>query len=182
MATDAKTTGHGLQPDLVIFDELGKTVEADREIVDALVSSTAATDGLFLGISPKYRSPLMADYRKQAHLAHIHYVHYGADMEDDPFAPATWHKANPGLASGIKPLAYMEKRAASAASNPSELPMYLSQELNLPVSATAQMVVQLHHWQACETDNPPPPEGQAFLGLDIGESASFCAACVWCSR
>lgn len=69
-----------------------------------------------------------------------------ADKEDDPFAEATWRKANPGY--GISPTkAYLKKAATKAKNSPAELSSFLRLHLGIRTKQTTAYI-QISDWDA----------------------------------
>ena len=119
----------------------------------------------------------MRGYRQMADAGDesVVYVHYSADVDDDPFDRATWTKSNPALGS-IKTIAYLEGEARQAEASPSDLPDFLAAELNLPYSGVKTNVVGVHEWRKCVRDVVPPLESPVYVSFDAGGARSFCAA------
>ena len=172
LAADKRSGGHGKSLDVVVFDELGRTNEDDREMLTALLAALGIKDGKLVGISPRYDSPLMAEYRQQANDSpYVDYVEYAADIDDDPYDKATWYKANPGLGT-IFPFSAMEKAAEIAKQSDANKPFFLAQHLNMPLNPEKITIVQVHEWLGIY--NKDKLENEAvYLGVDLGGSASM---------
>lgn len=115
----------------------------------------------------------------------LHVIDYSAPMEADPFAPDTWHLANPSLRdprfAGL--LEQVAREAEAAKRNPSlHLAAFRAARLNQPVSGRRQgdPLVGLDAWDAVVADELPPAEGRPFVGIDVGRTQSLTAvAACW---
>jgi phage terminase large subunit-like protein len=98
-----------------------------------------------------------------------------ADEGDDPYAVATWEKANPNLGVSIYPN-FIEQRAAEALSQPSSLNSFTRLHLN---SWTHQIETWLapDAWDACgdEVDLDLLEGRDCYLGLDLSSKLDLTA-------
>ena len=96
-----------------------------------------------------------------------------AKAEADPWTPATWARANPSLdlAPGLREALATE--AAAARTNPAGLEAFRRLRLNQGTDAAAAgVLVRAADWRAIETDELPARDGQPYLGVDLGSSAT----------
>ncbi|WP_406113964.1 terminase large subunit [Kitasatospora purpeofusca] len=133
-------TAHGLNVSGALVDEVH--VHKRRDLVDAIETGTGARDQplvVFITTADEGTEGSIYD-EKHTYTRRIadgvvtdpgHYgVIWAAEPGDDPFAEATWRKANPGL--GVSPsLAYMRREAAKAKSTPSYFPTFCRLSLNM---------------------------------------------------
>ena len=106
--------------------------------------------------------------------------------DGDPFDPETWRQANPALEPGEsgdhgqRLLAAIAAEADRARRSPLALDAFWAGRLNAPDHATADRLCTVADLDACETDDPPPPLGPGYLGVDLGSTESLSAAvCYW---
>ena len=127
-----KTAGHASGFDVAFVDEMGLMPAKGRDLVAGLLSSVSAKDGRLIAISVLGDSPLTAELvRRKARPAvavHVYQAPKGCALDDE----AAWHAANPGLASGIKSVAYMRDMSDRAAALPSEQSNFRAFDLNQP--------------------------------------------------
>lgn len=173
-----RTAGHASGFDLVIADELGLFPERGRDLVAGLLSSTSARDGRLIAISVIGDSPLSREMIERAGnpatVAHVYQAAKDAALDD----PAAWAAANPGLGS-IKSRSYMADMARRAGANPAEAASFRVYDLNLPGSASREMIVTLDRWLLVEARPRPDREGPCFVGFDLGGSSSLTAAALY---
>ena len=106
-----RTAGHSSSFDLVIVDEIGLMPERSRDLLAGLRSSVSAKNGRTIHISVRGDSPLYAEIlNNPAVVKRIYAAPDGCELDDVD----AWHAANPGLACGIKSLAYMRAEVSSA--------------------------------------------------------------------
>jgi phage terminase large subunit-like protein len=99
-----------------------------------------------------------------------------ADEKDDPFDPATWWKANPGLGVSVK-LDYLEKQAARAQREPSFLNTFLRLHLNVWTQQVTRWL-SVDRWREC--DGKPIDEAKlaglpCWGGLDLSTKLDLTA-------
>lgn len=174
-----KATGHAVGSDLVIIDEAGLLEENKRPLWNACYSSTSARDGRVICISIMGHGPMFKALQGRrsddAVVWHEYSCEEGCDMTD----PEEWHKGNPGLASGIKSLSYMQDAAARAAGSPQDALAFRTYDLNSPGNPSADVIVDVADWQRCVGDELPPATGPCYVGLDIGGARSFTGAAAY---
>ena len=173
-----KTAAEASGFDLVLADEVGLWRE-DRgaELIESLLSAVGAKDGRALYISVQADSELTMDLRTRAETdPAVHVTCYEAPKDCTLDDEAAWHKANPGIAEGIKSLDYMRDRARRAKGNPRHALALRWRDLNQRVSTSYELIVELSDYEACEAFGPALPEGPFCLGIDAGGSRSMSAA------
>lgn len=172
-----RTAGHASGFDLVIVDETGLMPERARELLAGLRSSVSAKGGRIVHISVRGDSPLFAEILENAAtVAHVYAAPDGCELGDE----SAWADANPGIAAGIKRIAYMRAEVKRIAGAPGDEPSFRAFDLNQALSPTREMILLPDDLRACFVDNPPPREGPCYLGYDFGEATSSTAACaIW---
>ena len=173
-----RTAGHASGFDVVIVDELGLFPERARELMAGLRSSISAKAGRVLCISVRGDSPLlqeMIDRRGPACPVHLYAAPDGCELDDR----AAWAAANPGIAAGIKSLAYMEAEAARVAVTPADQGLFRAFDLNERLDPARAMIVMPDQWRRCEVAELPPRAGDCVLGFDAGGSAAMTAAAAY---
>ena len=172
-----RTAGHASSYDLVVVDETGLMPERSRELLAGLRSSVSAKGGRIVHISVRGDSPLFAEVLDNpATVAHVYAAPDGCAIDDQ----AAWAAANPGIAAGIKQLAYMAQEVNRVRGAPADEPSFRAFDLNQALSPTREMILSPDDLRQCFTDDPPPREGPAYLGWDFGEASSATSCCaVW---
>lgn len=171
-----KSTGHAIGTDLALIDEAGLLGENQRNLWDAMFASTSGRNGLFAAISIQSDGPMFAEMKARAGEPGVVFHEHAGDPKAAYDDVENWHKANPGLALGIKSMEYMQHAAARAMSNPRAAPTFAAFDLNLPQSPTREMICSVADWSSCIVKELPPREGPCFLGFDLGGSTSMTAA------
>ena len=171
-----KATGHAIGSDLVIVDEAGLLQERDRPLWNAVLSSTSGRNGRLIAISIRGDGPMFSEIADRAGDEDVAWIEYAAPKDaafDDEHA---WRMANPGLHDGIKSMEYMARMARRAQSNPNNAPHFAAFDLNLPQEPTRELILTLSQWTDAVVEELPERDGPAFLGIDLGGSASMTAA------
>ena len=165
--------------DLAICDELGLMHEKHRPLVNSLRSSVSARGGRFMALSVWGDGPFVEEIVKRRDdpgvAVHLHQPPEDCALDDE----SAWHLANPGLAAGIKSTKYMRAEARRVLATPSDQASFRALDLNLPGAPSREQVCSVTDWTQCLVDRPsalPPRAGPCYLGVDIGGSASMCAA------
>ena len=179
-----KSAGHASGFDWSIVDELGLMTERDRDLIAGMRSATSARNGKLIALSIRGESPMLEEMieRRELPTCSVHLyapdVIQGADV--DIHDRKIWAAGNPGLAMGIKALAYMEAESARVAVTPTDLSTFLAYDLNLPQSPTREMIFAPADLTACVVEELPERAGNCYLGLDFGGATSGTAACgIW---
>lgn len=102
---------------------------------------------------------------------------YSIDDGDDPFAPATWAKANPNWGKSVLE-DDMIAAARKAQAMPSALNNFLTKRLNVWVNG-ASAWMDMRAWDRCALPGLNmggiPPDVPVYLGLDLAEKGDFAA-------
>ena len=168
-----RTAGHSSSFDLVIVDETGLMPERSRDLLAGLRSSVSAKNGRSLHISVRGDSPLYAEIlNNPAVVKRIYAAPDGCALDDVD----AWHAANPGLACGIKSLAYMRSEVERIRGAPGDENSFRAYDLNQALSPTREMILSPDDLRGCFVDELPPRAGPAYLGFDFGEATSATAA------
>ena len=176
-----RSAGHASGFDESIVDELGLLAERDRELVNGMRSAVSARDGRFVALSIMGDAPFTREIveRRDDPAVAVH-LYQPTDPECDLDDEAAWHAANPGLAVGIKSLAYMRDEARRVLASPADQSSFRAHDLNLPQDPGRTMIVAVSDWTACTSGEPPPRDGECVVGFDLGGSASMTAlAALW---
>ncbi|MFW5899020.1 MAG: terminase large subunit [Jiangellaceae bacterium] len=149
-------TAHGLNVSGGVIDEVH--VHKTRHLIDAIETGTGARDQpliIFITTADEAVEGSIYDEkhsytRKVADRIVEDPSHYGviwaAEDTDDPFAEATWRKANPGL--GVSPtLSYIRKEARKAETTPSYFPTFCRLHLNRRMRDQTRLV-DMDQWDA----------------------------------
>ena len=173
----------GLQPVLVIGDEGSswKGVNGER-VHNLMLSSLGKVPGSrYIAISTR---PAAAEghwfdrFIEEADVA----VVYGAAREDALGSPRTWKKANPSLPRFPELRKAYEREYKAAQKDISAMMAFQSLRLNMGTADvhTPNLVLEVHRWEECETDELPPAEGLKVLGVDLSDGVALCAGVmVW---
>lgn len=173
-----KGTGHAKGADLAMIDEAGLMPESQRDLWNAMLSSTSGRNGRLLTISIRGDGPMLAELRARADDPAVVWHGYEPPDDADPYDEATWHAANPGIAGGIKSLDYMRDAARRAAANPADLAAFRAFDLNAPASPTRQLLVSLDQFRRAAA-RTAAREGPCVVGVDLGGAASMTAAAAY---
>ena len=171
-------TLHGSAPALVVADEPAQWKRTQADAIYAALRSR-------LGKIPGAR--LLAIGTRPAtgghwfnRLLNRNGVTYAADPEADPFAPATWHAANPSLAAMPELLETYEREAAEAEADSSLLAGFLALRLNMGTAdVEVAGLLEAGTWEGAEVDLLPAARGGYVLGFDLGGSAAMSAAAAY---
>ena len=177
-----RSAGHSSGYDLAIIDELGLLGERDRPLVNGLRTSVSAKGGKFISLSVRGDGPFISEILKRqgdpALRVHLFEAPKGAALDDE----SAWHAANPGLSCGIKSLQYMRDEARRVAVTIADQSSFRALDMNQAVDPSAQLLVSLSDWEACEVDELPDRIGPCYVGYDAGGSVSMTAACGFWSQ
>ena len=164
-----RTAGHSSSFDLVVIDETGLMPERSRELLAGLRSSVSAKNGRTIHISVRGDSPLYAEILSNpAVVKRIYAAPDGCKLDDED----AWAAANPGLACGIKSIAYMRAECERIRGAPGDENSYRAYDLNQALSPTREMLCSPDDLRACFVDELPPRAGPCYLGWDFGEATS----------
>jgi len=182
-------TAHGLNVSGAVVDEVH--VHKKRDLIDAIETGTGARSQpliVFITTADEAQEGSIYDEkhsytRKVAEGVVEDPTHYGviwaAEETDDPFAEATWRKANPGL--GVSPTAsYLRKEANKARVTPSYFPTFCRLHLNRRMR-DATRLIDLREWDnRCGgvVDRDLLGGRRAWGGLDLSAVSDMTAWCV----
>ena len=170
-----KSTGHAIGSDVALVDEAGLLPEASRDLWAAMLESTGGRDGRLIAISIRGNGPMFREMFEARGDPALAWHEYAADVDADLLDVAQWHKANPGLKSGIKSIEHLEKTARLALANPNSQSLFRARELNIPGESGKEKLCSVSDWTACQVQALPPREGPCFVGIDVGGSVSMSA-------
>ena len=170
------TSGASSGFDLAIIDEIGLLKPRDRDLVASMRSSISARDGKFVSLSVFGSSPFIPEILERRGdrglVVHLFQAGEKARLDDE----AAWRAANPGLVFGIKSATYMADEARRVAITTSDQASFLALDMNRPSTPSTELLVSVDDFLDCETEELPAREGPAFVGVDLGSSASMSAA------
>ena len=177
---------HGLAPRFVLGDEPAKWKhQQGARMYSALRTAKGKqtdTNMLLLGTKPEdinhwfsillSRKPSPSEYIQK----------HAASANDGIFTLRAIRKANPGF-NYLPALRaeLLEERDEARAHGGDKLAQWLALRLNMGTSEVAdrQMICEHADWSACQVDDLPDRLGPAFIGIDLGGSASMTAAAVY---
>jgi phage terminase large subunit-like protein len=171
-------TKHGLNPTVVIYDELAQS--KSRDLYDVLETSQSARhEPLFAVISTQSNDPQhilskLIDDGLNANDATI-VCHLYAVPEDceNIFDPKVWRKANPALGD-FRSLAEMKSFAAKTERMPSNEPKFRNLYLNQRVAPVASLISRTE-WFACEGQADFTDGESVYLALDLSSTTDLTA-------
>lgn len=144
LSADA-TTAYGLSPVLAIHDELGQVQGPRSELYDALETAMGA-QAQPLSIVISTQAPTDADLlsrlidnAKAQRNARTRLFLYTSEPTDDPWAEATWHKANPALGDFCS-IEEMRDLAEEAKALPAQEAAFRNLNLNQRVSPEGHFI------------------------------------------
>ena len=170
---------HGIQPSLLILDELSKWehTKIDASLAALTTSLGKVQNSRLIAISTRPADP-GHPFQKMLDGGVDFAVSYAADMDADPFSPATWRKANPSLRYMPDLLDVTRKEAELARKSTTLLAQFRSLRLNQGVSDTVEnFIFDPERWASLEGD--APMVGAPFFGVDTGSSKSQSAVAAY---
>ena len=177
LASD-KATGHAVGADLAVIDEAGLIQESQRELWNAVLSSTSGRDGRLLCISIQGDGPMFGEMAERAADPSVVWHGYAADDDCALDDESAWHAANPGLKDGVKSLSYMQDASRKAIAIPSDAASFRAYDLNQPRNPSTETICGATDWRALELAELPERDGPCVVGFDIGGSSSLTALAV----
>jgi len=181
VSAEAKTK-MGLNPSLVVYDELGQA--PNRTLYDAMDTALGARSSpLMLVISTQAAddtAPMsqLIDYGKRVNAGEVddpafHLTLYAADENDDPWALSTWKKANPALGD-FRSLDDVKRLAAQAQRMPAQESAFRNLILNQRVAAESRFINR-SEW-VLNSGAPNIPKGaKVYAALDLGGTRDLSA-------
>lgn len=176
-------TKHGLNPSLVIFDELAQA--KTRELYDVLDTSMGArAEPLFITISTQSNDPehilskLIDDAlnAKDPSIACHLYAVPEETSDADIFTEKVWRLANPALGD-FRSLADMRAQAAKAQRMPAEEPKFRNLYLNQRVAPHSSLISRAE-WTACAGDAEIEDGAEVYLALDLASTNDLAALAI----
>jgi phage terminase large subunit-like protein len=168
---------HGLNPSVVIYDELAQA--KSRNLYDVLDTSMGARlEPLFITISTQSNDPehilskLIDDglnAKDPTTVCHLH----AADEDADLWDSRQWKKANPALGD-FRDLADFKALAERAKRMPAEEPKFRNLYLNQRVAPTASLISR-PEWAACAAPAKLEDGEAVYLGLDLSSTTDLTA-------
>jgi phage terminase large subunit-like protein len=161
------------KPDLVETVETG----TGSRLQPLVAIITTADDGRMDTIYARKRKYVEQLARKVLKDVTTYGVIWCADKDDDPFAPSTWQKTNPGY--GISPTQeYLERASLKARNSPAELASFLRLHLGLRTKQ-AEKYIEMDVWDrpkaAAPIDRLAMAGRDAYGGLDLAATSDLCA-------
>ena len=176
-------TKHGLNPTVVIYDELAQS--KNRALFDALDSSMGAREEpLFIVISTQSNDPqhvlsqLIDDGLRADDPTIVCHLYAVPDDTENIFDPSIWKEANPALGD-FRSLEDLKAMAARAARMPSFETTFRNLYLNQRVDAKSPLIPRAE-WEACRMDRGLVPGEPVYLALDLSATTDL-TALVACS-
>lgn len=170
-------TKHGLNPSLVIFDELAQA--KSRELYDVLDTSMGArTEPLFITISTQSNDPqhilskLIDDGLSDADETTVCHL-YAAPEDADLLDEAAWKAANPALGD-FRSYEELEVLARKAKRMPAEEPKFRNLYLNQRVAPHATLISRAD-WLGCQGDATLEDGEPIYLALDLSAKTDLTA-------
>lgn len=170
-------TKHGLNPSLVIFDELAQA--KNRELYDVLDTSMGARlEPLFITISTQSNDPehilskLIDDGLNSADETTVCHL-YAAPEDCDLLDEAGWAAANPALGD-FRSLDELAVLAAKAKRLPAEEPKFRNLYLNQRVAPHSTLIARAD-WMACQGDAEWEDGEEIYLALDLSAKTDLTA-------
>jgi len=169
-------TKHGLNPSLVIYDELGQA--RNRALYDVFDTAMGAREEpLFITISTQSADPqhilsvLIDDGLRgndPSTVTHLYSVPEEADIYDEK----NWKLANPALGT-FRSLEDMRVQASRAKRMPSFEASFRNLYLNQRIDAQSPLIPRAE-WMACKSDEARLiPGEQVFLALDLSATTDL---------
>lgn len=173
---------HGLNPALVIYDELAQST--NRDLYDSLDTAQGAqAEPLFLTISTQSNDPqhplseLIDDGLTSEDETIVCHLYEVPDDVKDIFDESCWYDANPALGD-FRSLDDMRAFARRAKRLPSLenvfRNLYLNQRVSLLTALFSRSV-----WMDCAGSGSLLPGEEVVMGLDFAETTDLCALAVF---
>lgn len=167
----------GLSPSFVLCDEIGYWPK--RDLFDAMDSALGARDEpLIVAISTQAKDDThffseMIDYGLKIKAGEVedesfHLAMFAASMNDDPWDPAVWEKANPALGDFLS-YEQVERMAMQAQRIPSKEADFRNKVLNQRIDGTVRFIAA-REWNDCNLgpiDDKELEGRECFGALDL---------------
>lgn len=171
-------TKHGLNPTVVIYDELAQA--KNRELYDVLDTSMGAREEpIFVTISTQSNDPqhilsqLIDDGLRANDPTIVVHLYAVPDDVPDIYDESCWALANPALGD-FRSLEEMRAMAARAQRLPSFEAPFCNLYLNQRVDAQSPLIPR-SEWMACQVENTLELGEEIYLGLDLSGTTDLCA-------
>ena len=178
LSSDATSSIAEIPGGLIFIDELGW--HKKRDLYDAMDTSRGALNPLMIVIGTL--GPIgsilndLIELHKRHPLAHQYVQIYSAPLDADPFDPAMWYMANPGLGT-ILELSEFEEDAEEARYNKKRLASFKHLQLNIPATPGIEDFIGAEAWKL--GNDSAPAEGPCYLGLDLSQTTDLTALCMY---
>lgn len=170
----------GLSPSFVLCDEIGYWPK--RDLFDAMDSALGARDEpLIVAISTQAKDDThffseMIDYGLKIKEGEVeddsfHLAMFSASVDDDPWSPETWAKANPALGDFLS-YEQVERMAMQAQRIPSKEADFRNKVLNQRIDGTVRFIAA-REWNDC---NLAPIDETALEGRECFGALDLSAA------
>ena len=181
LSREAKTK-MGLSPSMVVYDELGSA--DDRSLFDAMNTAMGARESpLMLVISTQAAEDIapmsqLVDYGLRVKAGEIRDPTFclslhTSSLDDDPWDPETWKKANPALGD-FRSLEDVERQAQQAQRLPTLENAFRNLILNQRVAAEVRFMERTA-WKACGKKPEIPDGARVYAALDLGATRDMSA-------
>ncbi len=174
-------TLHGLQPKLLLLDELAQweVHQIDGSLAALSTSMGKIPDARLIAIGTRAASAEHPFERMLADGVDYPQVH-AASEADNPFRISTIRKANPSLDYMPDLRAAIMKERDRARKDASLLPAFEALRLNKGVADVSQAVlIETSTWRGIEAPETPDMDAGYILGVDLGTSAAMSAAAAY---
>lgn len=171
-------TKHGLNPSVVIYDELGQA--KNRDLYDALDTAMGAREEpLFFIISTQNPDPqhilsqLIDDGLSGKDPSIVADVYAVPENTEDIFNEKVWRQANPALGD-FRLMRDFRKHADRARRMPSFETTFRNLYLNQRIDAQNPLIPR-SEWMACKVEKTVEPSEKVYLALDLSATTDLCA-------
>ena len=175
-------TLHGLQPKLLLLDELAQWEGGalDSSLAALSTSLGKIPESRLIALGTRAASELHP-FEKLLSSGGADYSQVHAALDSDkPFLVRTWKRANPSLSHMPDLRRVIAKEAKRAARDSSLLPSFEALRLNKGVSDVSQAVlIEAATWRRAESPERPAIKGGYVLGVDLGTNAAMSAAAAY---
>jgi phage terminase large subunit-like protein len=169
---------HGLNPSVVIYDELAQA--RNRDLYDVLDTAMGArAEPLLVVISTQSNDPqhilsqMIDDGLRSSDPTTVTHLYAVPDDTDDVFDEKVWKLANPALGD-FRSLEDMRTQANRAARMPSFEASFRNLYLNQRVDAQSPLIAR-SEWTACQVDETLKHGEPVYLGLDLSSTTDLTA-------
>jgi phage terminase large subunit-like protein len=174
-------TKHGLNPSVIIYDELAQA--RSRDLYDVLDTAMGARlEPLFITISTQSNDPehilskLIDDGLNANDPTTVCHLYAVPEDCEDIFNSKVWRKANPALGD-FRDLADFKALAAKAQRMPAEEPKFRNLYLNQRVAPVSSLISRAE-WMACVGDARIEDGEPVYLGLDLSKRSDLTALAI----